>query len=112
MASFIDLLTTLGVDRINSRPDRGDYGGEPGNKEDLKLQDSSQTATRADMRGHILFRTHAKRWLMPAILLVGFVVIIVWVLYKFRRYRQKMGEQQGNLDTLYGRASRKLGEDE
>lgn len=49
---------------------------------------------------------------MPAILLVGFVFIVVWVLLKFRRYRQKVAERQADLDVLDRRASRKLGEDE
>ncbi len=78
----------------------------------ITRQDSSQTVTRADMRGHIHFRPHAKRWLMPVLLLAGFVFIVVWALYTFRKYRQKVAERQADLDTLYGRDSRKLDEDE
>jgi hypothetical protein len=56
--------------------------------------------------------THVKRWLMPAILLVGFVFIVVWVSYKWRKYRRQAGERQTNLDMLDGRSSRQLSDDE
>ncbi|MGO9635116.1 MAG: hypothetical protein ACLPX1_14650 [Steroidobacteraceae bacterium] len=49
---------------------------------------------------------------MPVLLLAGFVFIVVWALYTFRKYRQKVEERQADLDTLYGRDSRKLDEDE
>jgi hypothetical protein len=57
-------------------------------------------------------RTHAKRWLIPAILFVGFVLIVVWVSYKWRKYRQQVAERQADLDMLDGRSSRQLGDDE
>jgi hypothetical protein len=64
------------------------------------------------MRGHTHARFHAKRWLMPAILFVGFILIVVWVSYQWRKYRRQVAERQADLDMLPGSSSRHLGDDE
>jgi hypothetical protein len=50
------------------------------------------------MRRHLHFGMHANRWLMPAILLFGFACILVWVWFKFRKYRKALEERQSSLD--------------
>jgi hypothetical protein len=64
------------------------------------------------MRGQAHFRMHANRWLMPAILLIGFACIIVWVWRKFRQYRKAVDERQAIPDMLNGRSSRELDKDD
>ena len=67
---------------------------------------------RADMRGHMHFRMHADRWLMPAILLFGFACLLVWLWLKYRKYLKAMDEPQSKLDMLRGKSSRQLDKDE